>query len=71
MVDHGYGLVREGVAGVVDRLSFGDLAFALTSVVAEMEKPVVVGIFAKWGSGKVGVLPVCIHDHRKGYKTRA
>lgn len=47
-----YRLVREAVHGI-DRLSFGHCAAALAHVVTQMEKPVVIGIFAPWGSGKV------------------
>lgn len=46
-------LVREGVQGI-DRMSFDHLAEALSHVVEQMDKPVVVGIFAPWGAGKVG-----------------
>lgn len=34
-------------------MSFDHLAEALSHVVEQMEKPVVVGIFAPWGAGKV------------------
>ncbi|CAM9429730.1 unnamed protein product, partial [Sphacelaria rigidula] len=44
-------LVREGIQGI-DRMSFDHLAEALSHVVEQMEKPVVVGIFAPWGAGK-------------------